>query len=472
MIKPGTKLCGVIGDPVLHTLSPAMHNAAIAELGIDYAYLAFHVKTPGLGAAVEGIRALGIRGLNVTIPHKVAVAQFLDELDPLARDIGAVNTIVNDEGKLKGYNTDAAGFLQSLQATGFELKGKKVVLLGAGGAARAMGFALAQAGSEITILNRKRTLSQAMVLSANLERISSSEVTALELNTVNLKAVLAEADLLVNATSAGMEPDAEETPVPTDLLKPGMTVFDVVYAPLETRLLREAASKGCQVVSGLEMLVRQAALAFKLWTGEDAPLEVMREAAMSSLVPNVPERNTKMPGPRKQRKTNIALVGFMGAGKSSVGKALARKTGKPFTDLDSLVEKRAGKSISRIFKEDGEPAFRQLEKAITADSARKSGKVIACGGGVLLDPSNITALKKSSIIVYLKASNSAILKRVSSGPLRPLLADGKDIVPLITSRKPLYEQSADITIDTTRLGVDRAADRIIERLGEYESFRF
>ncbi len=472
MINAGTKLCGVIGDPVKHTLSPAMHNTAIAELGIDFVYLAFHVITPGLRAAVEGMRVLGIRGLNVTIPHKIAIVQFLDELDPLARDIGAVNTIVNEEGKLKGYNTDAAGFLQSLNAAGFEPKGKKVVLLGAGGAARAMGFALAQAVSRITILNRKTTLTQAAILSTNLARVSGWKVVALELTPANLKNTMAEADLLVNATSVGMEPAIDETPIPADLLKPGITIFDVVYTPYQTRLLREAAAQGCQVISGLEMLVRQAALALELWTGKETPLEVMRAAAISAMRPGAPGTSGKTVETGKTQRTNVALIGFMGAGKSSIGKALARKMEKPFTDLDTLVETRAGKSVARIFKEDGEPVFRDLEKTATADIAGKSGQVIACGGGVLLDPSNISALKKSSVLVYLRASNSAILKRVSSSPIRPLLADGKDIATLITARKPFYEQSADITIDTTRLSIECAADSILERLGEYESFRF
>ncbi len=472
MINAGTKLCGVIGDPVKHTLSPVMHNRAIAELGIDYAYLAFNVKTSNLGASIEGMRALGIRGLNVTIPHKVAVVQFLDELDPLARDIGAVNTIVNDEGKLKGYNTDAAGFLQSLDAAGFEPMGKKVVLLGAGGAARAMGFALAQAGSLITILNRKPTLPQAVILSNNLERTCGSKVTVMELNATNLKTVMAEAELLVNATSAGMEPAVDETAVPTDLLKPGITVFDVVYTPYETRLLKEAAARGCQVISGLEMLVSQAALALELWTGMQAPLGVMREAAISAVYPGTGGTSVKTPEIEKTEKTNVALVGFMGAGKTAVGKALARKMGKPFADLDALVEKKAGKSVARIFKEDGEPVFRKLEKASTTDIACKSGRVIACGGGVPLDPANITALKQSSVVVYLKTSNTEIIKRVSSGPVRPLLADGKDITTLIAARTPFYEQSADITIDTTRITIECVAEKIIERLGKYESFRF
>jgi shikimate dehydrogenase len=452
-----------------------MHNAAFAEAAIDYAYLAFEVKTSELCAAIQGMRALGIKGLNVTIPHKVAVVQFLDELDPLARDIGAVNTIVNEGGKLKGYNTDAAGFLRSLEATGFETSGKKVVMLGAGGAARAMGFALAQSRARITILNRAATLSQAVLLGTNLEHTSGSKVTVLTLDTPNLKSALADANLLVNATSSGMYPAIEETPVPAGLLNPGLMVFDVVYAPIETRLLREAGALSCRVMSGLEMLVLQAALTFELWTGQEAPVQVMRDAALAALGPGAPATHARAGKIRAARKTNIALVGFMGSGKTSVGKALAGKTGRPFIDLDALVEEKAGKSISRIFKEEGEPAFRKLEKAVTAEATAKDGWVIACGGGVFLDKSNAEKLKNTSVIVYLKASNAAIRKRVSTAPgKRPLLQTqgGADVISLLEARAPLYEQSADITLDTTRLGIERAADKIIERLGEYEGINF
>ena len=235
MISAKTKLCGVIGDPVSHTLSPAMHNAAFASLDLDYAYLAFQVKSAELCAAIEGMKALRLRGLNITIPHKVSVVQFLDELDPLALDIGAVNTIVNIEGKLKGYNTDAGGFLQSLLAAGLDPKGKKTALLGAGGAARAIGFALAHSGAKITVLNRKEELDWAVNLARSLSLAKGEEVRALELNTINLRAALAHASLLVNATSVGMAPAAGETPVPAHLLQPELMVFDVVYAPLETR---------------------------------------------------------------------------------------------------------------------------------------------------------------------------------------------------------------------------------------------
>ena len=476
MMNANTRLCGVVGDPVSHTLSPAMHNAAMAALGLNYAYLAFQVKSADLCAAIQGIKAFSLRGLNVTIPHKVAVVQFLDELDPLAADIGAVNTIVNDGGRLKGYNTDAGGFLRSLLAAGFDPQGKKVVLLGAGGAARAIGFALAQSGAHITVLNRRIELEQAVLLAENLSRVAKSKVSALELDEANLEATLKRADLLVNATSVGMAPDAGETPVPAHLLQPGLTVFDVVYAPLKTRLLGEAASRGCRLISGLEMLVRQGGLSFELWTGQEAPLAVMRQAAVSALNHGENDTHPKKTAAKTNVKTNVALIGFMGAGKSSVGRVLAKKLGKNFVDVDKLIEKKAGKSIARIFAEDGEPAFRELERDVTVEVARQAGQVIACGGGVVLNKSNTDALKNTAVVVYLKASEGVIRKRVSSGRnKRPLLANracADSIEIMMAKRRPLYEQAADITLDTSRLGIEAAAIKIIERLGEYEGFRF
>lgn len=476
MINANTKLCGVIGDPVSHTLSPAMHNAAMAGLGLDFIYLAFHVKSAELGAAIQGMKALSIRGLNVTIPHKVAAVQFMDELDPLAADIGTLNTIVNDAGMLKGYNTDASGFLQSLLAAGFDPQGKKVVLMGAGGAARAIGFALAQRGAYIAVLNRKIEMEQAILLAQNLSRVAKSKVEAFELDAANLKTALVKADLLVNATSVGMTPGTGETPVPAHLLRPGLTVFDVVYAPLETRLLREATVRGCRVISGLEMLVRQGALSFKLWTGKEAPLDVMREAALTALNRDKNGKHTRKTKEPSVAKTNVALIGFMGAGKSSIGRALARKLGKNFVDVDKLIEKRAGKSIAHIFKEDGEPAFRELERCATAEAARQTGQVIACGGGVVLNRSNTEALKKNAVLIYLKASEEAVHRRVSASKgKRPLLAGKnglKTIEEMMTVRRPLYEGSADIMLDTSKLGIEAAVDEIIKKLGEYEGFRF
>jgi len=277
LISGKTRVCGIIGDPIEHTISPAMHNTAFAKTGMDYVYLPFRVRREELGIAVKGMRALNIRGFNVTIPHKVAIIPFLDELDPLAEEIGAVNTVVNDGGVLKGSNTDAGGFLQALLKNGVEPEGKKVAVLGAGGASRAISFILAERGSSLTILNR--TLKTAEECAAGISEIFKREAEALELNEKNLATALEGADILVNTTSLGMSPNIEETPVPAKLLKPDMVIFDIVYNPLKTRLLIEAEKAGAKTIGGLEMLVWQGALAFEKWTEFEAPLEVMNKEA-------------------------------------------------------------------------------------------------------------------------------------------------------------------------------------------------
>ena len=286
LISGQTTICGIIGDPIGHTMSPAMHNAAFKSLGLNYVYVPFKVKSMELRKAIEGIRGLNLRGVNVTIPHKVAVVQLLDKLDPLAERIGAVNTIVNDEGILTGYNTDATGFLQTLHDRNIEPAEKKVLLLGAGGAARAIGHILTREKARVTILNRKQDLSWAEDLAARLSRNYKTEVKALELTAENLKKAVNNAEILVNATSLGMSSEIDSTPVPAELLRADLTVFDVVYNPLQTRLLREAKAVGAQTIDGLEMLVRQGAVSFEIWTGVKPPVEVMREAALSLLQKN------------------------------------------------------------------------------------------------------------------------------------------------------------------------------------------
>jgi len=276
-----TKICGIIGDPIEHTMSPAMHNAAFEALGLDYIYLPFRVRREELKGAINGIRALNIAGLNVTIPHKSDVIPLLDKLDPLAEGMGAVNTIVSEDGKLIGYNTDAPGFLQALRAKGIEPEGKKVVILGAGGAAKGISFILAEAGASLVILNR--TLSRAVALAAQIAKSYGRSAKAMILNEENLKQALPGADVLVNTTSVGMVPDMNETPVPAGLLQPDLTVFDIVYNPRETRLLREAKAASARTIDGLDMLVWQGARAFEKWTGREAPFEVMKQAAVKEL---------------------------------------------------------------------------------------------------------------------------------------------------------------------------------------------
>ena len=283
MISGKTRICGIIGDPVEHTMSPAMHNAAFARMGLDYCYVPFRVKPDNLAQAVAGIRALNIRGVNVTIPHKVSIIPLLDKLDRLAQRIGAVNTIVNNSGALSGYNTDAAGFLSALLSAGVEPRGKKVVILGAGGASRAITFVLAERGAHLVILNRLQEMDWAKDLARSLSQTFGEEVIARELTDSNVKESLHSAEVLINATSAGMSPNINETLVPAGWLKPSLVVFDAVYNPIKTRLLSDAEQAGATTISGLEMLVWQGALAFELWTEAKAPVALMKEEALQSL---------------------------------------------------------------------------------------------------------------------------------------------------------------------------------------------
>jgi len=278
-----TRICALIGYPVEHSLSPIMHNAAFQHLGLDYIYVAFNVPPERLREAISGIRGLGICGVNVTMPHKISVIKYLDDLDEDARLAGSVNTILNRGGRLIGYTTDGLGALNALKYAGSNPLGRKVVILGAGGASRSISLALANYARELVILNR--TPEKAEDLVDELKRIyGSTSIRAGPLSEWVLEEELKDADILVNATSVGMRPNIDEIPVKRELLHGNLTVFDIVYDPLETRLLREARSVGAKTVDGLSMLVHQGALSFEIWTGVKAPIEVMRETALKKIM--------------------------------------------------------------------------------------------------------------------------------------------------------------------------------------------
>jgi shikimate dehydrogenase len=280
-ISGKTKLVGVMGDPIEHSVSPAMQNMAFTAMDLDYAYVPFKVKKADLGTAVLAVRALNIRGLNVTIPHKVEIIPLLDEIDSLAREIGAVNVLVNDDGILKGYNTDAEGFLHVLLEHGVEPEGKNVVILGAGGAARAISFTLAGRGANLIILNR--TPSNAAKCAADVSNATGQTVEVLALDAKNLSDAMERGDILVNTTSVGMFPGKNDTLVSVNLIRPHFIVADIVYNPYKTRLLADAEKAGARTINGLEMLIWQGALAFEKWTGRKAPLNVMRKGATQAL---------------------------------------------------------------------------------------------------------------------------------------------------------------------------------------------
>jgi shikimate dehydrogenase len=280
-ISGKTRVCGVIGDPIGHSLSPTIHNAAFNHLKLDFVFLAFRVKAADLENAIRGMRGLGIHGLNVTMPHKSTVIGCLDEVDSTVKFLGSANTILNKNGKLSGFNTDGVGALKALRENGTELAEKKVLLLGAGGAAKAIAFALAEEVGELAILNR--AAEKAKELAEALGRISNKKVVGGALSSDAIAKSLQDSDVLVNATSVGMHPEANQSIVPPQWLRSDLTVMDIVYNPVETKLARDAKAAGAKVISGVEMLIYQGAASFEIWTGCSAPIEVMRRAALSKL---------------------------------------------------------------------------------------------------------------------------------------------------------------------------------------------
>lgn len=280
-LRGTTKLVGVFGYPVKHSASPPMHNAAFAHLGLDWAYVPFEVAPHDLGAALAGVRALNLVGVNVTVPLKELVAPHLDEVSPRARRIGAVNTVVHANRRLQGDSTDGPGFLQALRAANVAVGSQKVVVLGAGGSARAVVYALAEAGAQVVVANRSGERARALAEQLGL----ADEVQVIPWTEAALREALAGAALLVNTTSVGMHPHEDALPpVPVEALTPPLFVSDLVYNPPETRLLALARTRGCRVQNGIEMLVQQGALAFGLWTGvEHPPIDVMRHAVQQAL---------------------------------------------------------------------------------------------------------------------------------------------------------------------------------------------
>lgn len=269
-------VCYLLGYPVGHSMSAVMQNAAFRELGLDHRYELLSVRPRDLTSVMSGrMRDPNVLGANVTIPHKVAVVGLLDWVEPEASRIGAVNTVVNDSGVLRGYNTDGMGAMRALLEAHGDLGGTSVLLLGAGGAARAIGYHLSKKVEALIIANR--TLRRAIELAADLSSYAEcvASVKACSLTTGALKAALERADILINTTSVGMSPLVDESPLCADILHPGLLVFDAVYNPMSTKLMKDAEEAGARTLGGLRMLVYQGAAGFKLWTGLNAPEALM-----------------------------------------------------------------------------------------------------------------------------------------------------------------------------------------------------
>ena len=276
-IKGSTNVVGLIGHPVEHSFSPPMHNAAFEELNMDYTYVAFDVNPNDLENAIKGAQALNVKGFNVTIPHKIEVMKYLDEIDEIASLIGAVNTI--DFKELKGYNTDGIGAIRAISEV-TDVKDKNVVIAGAGGASRAISFYLAKYGiNSLTILNRNvekaDNLAQDVLNSQLIDDVGADSIANMDLG---------DADILVNTTPVGMHPNVNEAPIASaEMMHEDLVVFDAVYNPNETVLLRQAIEAGAKPVYGIKMLLYQGAESFEIWTGKKAPVDAMEEALTKTL---------------------------------------------------------------------------------------------------------------------------------------------------------------------------------------------
>lgn len=404
--------CGLIGKTLGHSYSPQIH----AELG-DYSYSLFEMGEDELAGF---LRSDEFHGANVTIPYKIAVMPYLDEISPEASRIGSVNTIVHTpDGKLVGYNTDYYGFGYMLDAAGIDVEDKKVLVLGSGGASLTARTLLRDRGArEVVVISRSGENNY-----SNLDRH-------------------ADADVIVNTTPVGMYPNNGVSPVSLDTFPKLTGVADIIFNPAKTALLLDAEARGIKCAGGLTMLVAQAKAASEYFTDsriDDTEIERITQKI---------ERQTK----------NIALVGMPGCGKSTVGKLIAQKTGREFVDLDAVITEKAGMPIPEVFAKYGEGYFRDLETAALAEVSKRSSLVIATGGGTVIRPENRRMLKQNSTVVFIKRDVNDLPK---DG--RPV-SQANSLELLYKTRLPFYKDASDFDVELCNTP-NQSSDKILEVLG-------
>ena len=400
---------GCIGEHLPHSFSREIHN----ELG-SYAYDLKELTPEELPAFMT---ARGFRGINVTIPYKQAVIPFLDEIDETARAIGAVNTIVNRGGRLSGYNTDLYGITRLIRRTGLDLSGKKVLVLGTGGTSRTASFAAGQLGAR-EVFRVSRTAREGSLSYEDVLRDHT------------------DAEIILNTTPCGMYPKPAEQPLSLEMFTRLEGVVDAIYNPLRSRLVLDARSRGIPAEGGLYMLVAQAVRASGYFLDTAYP-DDLTDRIYSRIL---------------SRKENIVLIGMPGSGKSAVGKILAEKTGKPLADTDQLIVEKAGKTIPDIFREDGEPAFRDLESEVIRELSMEGGRIISTGGGAVLRPENVTALRQNGRLFWLNRDPESLVPTED----RPLADTQDKMRQLYIEREPVYRAAADEIIPVTGTPEDTA----------------
>lgn len=461
-----TRTCGLIGNPVKHTMSPLIHNSLASMTGINMVYVPFEVKEKELKNAIKGAMALDIQGMNVTIPYKTDVIPFLEDVDPLAKAIGAVNTLVRTEnGGFKGYNTDMTGLYHAMQDEGIELKDQTVVILGAGGVARPTAFLCANKGAKkVYILNRtfEKAVDVADEVNLALELTDSDEKVVPMLLGDYRKVLEAEDSFIaIQCTSVGLFPDVNSAVIEDEeFYKKVSSAMDLVYRPLQTKFLKFAKEAGAKTFSGLKMLLYQGIDAYELWN-EDKGIKITKDQAdeiYRSMMLEV------------VGASNIVLEGFMGSGKSTVSELLSEELMLELIDTDEVIEDTEGRTINEIFETEGEASFREMEtdllEAIDSDHWREF--VISLGGGMPVKEENRELLRKIGKVVYLRAKPETIFERVKDDDKRPLLKTEDPLAKieeLLEKRAAFYEDVADMIIDTDGKTPSEITKEIIDKLG-------
>ena len=401
---------GLLGEKLGHSFSPLIHQ----KLGLS----GYGLIETGRESLENILRETSYKGFNVTIPYKREVMEFCNEIDDAAKKIGCVNTIVrNSEGRLHGYNTDLDGFIYAAKTAGIEFKGRKVLICGNGGTSLTVQAAAESLGAaRITVVSR------------------NGNVKYEDLNDY------ADSEIIVNTTPVGMFPNNLEAPISLESFPNCLGVVDVIYNPRRTALIMDAEERGIPCTDGLPMLVYQAKRAEELFLGKSIPdsevARVLREI--------------------RNERGNIVLIGMPGSGKSSVAELIARKAGRELVDLDSEIEKTAGKTIPQIFAEDGEEAFRAFEREETQKAGKLTGIVISTGGGLVKDLANYAPLHQNARIYYLRRE---LAELETAG--RPLSKDREAVERLYFEREPLYSKFSDVKIEND-VTLEEAAQRIWE----------
>lgn len=453
-INGNTRTIGLIGNPVEHTLSPVIHNGISNELGICSVYVPFKVEDDGVEAAVKGAYELNILGMNVTVPHKNRVMEVLVDIDDGAKHIGSVNTLVrvDDKHGYKGYNTDMLGLQRQIHEDGISLLDKIVVVLGAGGAAKAVVYmCLLEGASCIYLLNRTIGKAKDIANSMNslvkegyfnhrtgTNRKESDVVIPMELS--DYKAIQQDKLMVFQATSIGLAPNIDNVVIDDDGFYERIDVgIDLIYNPANTRFMQLVREHGGKAYNALKMLLYQGVIAYELWHNIKVTDELVEDIY------------TELKR-RVYPKDNIVLIGFMGSGKTTVGKALAKRLNMVFIDTDEYLEKREGMTIAEIFERKGEVGFRMLETEVLKEMRDNiTNTVVSTGGGMPIRQENARLLKEMGKVVYLTAANQVIYERIKDDTTRPLLKCDNPldrITSLMRERRPLYEKACDIIVDT------------------------